>query len=236
MYFHICEVSANFSRKMILIFWEAICIRGIFVDNHNYISQLEKLEDVVWTTRKNRINAEERLLTINRFVQHINIYYACLSATISIIGLWYADKALTMLGAILAPIVTICIAFLNSQRYEQRAADIKRNYIELQKILYQIQLLKLEPTANFQKLEKIETDYCELMDKVENHWQCDYWKTCFQNFSGEKSNPSKNKSKKSKTFDNIRYCVYEILRWSMHGIAYVAPVLGYGLIRLLFEY
>lgn len=81
------------------------------MDKDKYLEHLKKLENAIWTTRKNRINAEKRLLSINRFVQHINIYYACLSAAIAIVGLWYADKALTMLGAILAPIVTICVVF-----------------------------------------------------------------------------------------------------------------------------
>lgn len=211
------------------------------MDNNKYIDYLEGLENAVWTTRKNRINAEERLLCVNRFVQHINIYYACLSAAIAIISLWYTDKALTMLGAILAPIVTICIAFLNSQRYEQRAADIKRNYVELQKILYEVRGLKLkngdmQPDLN--EVKKLEDMYCELMDKVENHRQCDYWKTCFESGVWNKNGSSKHPiiQKITEWRHKVYYLGYVGVRWSMHGLAYIAPIVGYVLVRFLFAY
>lgn len=199
------------------------------MDKDIYLSHLKKLENAVWTTRKNRINAEERLLSINRFVQHINIYYACLSAAIAIVGLWYTDKALTMLGAILAPIVTICVVFSNSQRYEQRAADIKRNYIKLQKILYQIQRLELEDTLEPTQLESLENEYCELMSEVENHHQCDYWKTVYQSGSvGKKDAPLK--------FGKWKYLLYRAICYFLCASAYVAPFLGYFVIKAILAY
>lgn len=206
------------------------------MNNDKYMKYLESLENAVWTTRKNRINAEERLLSVNRFVQHINIYYACLSAAIAIISLWYTDKALTMLGAILAPIVTICIAFLNSQRYEQRAADIKRNYVELQKILYEVRRLKSGDAItppDWDKVKELDDKYCELMDKVENHRQSDYWKTCFESGirdTNDSEHPFTQKIHKA------RYRGYVVLRWSMRGLTYVAPIIGYVLLRVLFAH
>lgn len=243
-YVHICEVSAREAGKGSSDFIEAICTRRIFiVDSKEYIDRLRHLENTVWITRKNRINAEERLLCINRFVQHINIYYACLSAAIAIFTLWYSDKALAMLGAILAPIVTICIAFLNSQRYEQRAADIKRNYIELQKVLYKVQRLELEENSDLSKLEEIENEYCGLMDKVENHRSCDHWKTCAQSNCTE-GNAKENTPEKGKTFwefvnlyfPKVCYFGYQIISWIMHALAYLAPFAAYVLLRFLFDY
>lgn len=203
------------------------------MNSDKYMEHLKSLENAVWTTRKNRINAEERLLGVNRFVQHINIYYACISAAIAIIALWYTDRALTMLGAILAPIVTICIAFLNSQRYEQRAADIKRNYVELQKILYEVQRLESGDGAtppDWAKAKELDDKYCELMDKVENHRQSDYWKTCFESDIWDK------KDSGHPLLHRAHYIGYVALRWSMHGLAYVAPIIGYFLLRFLFAY
>ena len=196
------------------------------MDKDIYLSHLEKLENAIWTTRKNRINAEERLLSINRFVQHINIYYACLSAAIAIVSLWYTDKALTMLGAILAPIVTICVIFSNSQRYEQRAADIKRNYIKLQKILYQVQRLELADAIDPTQLESLENGYCELMSEVENHHQCDYWKTVYQSgFAGKNDAPPK--------FEKWKYFLYRGICCLLCVSAYVAPFLGYFVINAI---
>lgn len=206
------------------------------MNNDKYMKYLENLENAVWTTRKNRINAEERLLSVNRFVQHINIYYACLSAAIAIISLWYTDKALTMLGAILAPIVTICIAFLNSQRYEQRAADIKRNYVELQKILYEVRRLKSGDEAtppDWDKVKELDDKYCELMDKVENHRQSDYWKTCFESGIWDTNDSEHSFTQK---IHKVRYRGYVVLRWSMRGLTYVAPIIGYVLLRVLFAH
>lgn len=41
------------------------------MDSEKYMEELKKLEEVIWETRKSRINAECRLLAINRFVQHM---------------------------------------------------------------------------------------------------------------------------------------------------------------------
>lgn len=199
------------------------------MDKDAYLAHLKKLENAVWTTRKSRINAEERLLNINSFVQHINIYCACLSAAIAIVGLWYTNKALTMLGAVLAPIVTICVVFLNSQRYEQRAADIKRNYIKLQKILYRIQRLEFEEAIDLTELESLENEYCELMSAVENHRQCDYWKTVYRS-------ASESKKEATPKFDKWKHCLYRGICWLLRGFAYIAPFLGYLAINAILDY
>jgi len=203
------------------------------------VSNIDKLESAIWTTRKCRINAEERLLFTNSFVQHINIYYSCLSAAFAIIALWYENKALTMLSAILAPVVAICIVFLNAQRYEQRAEAIKRNYIELQRLLYRVQRLKLsagnedKAVQNYlSELQKIQEEYGSLMKDTENHLPVDYWKTIRQ--EKVEKQPSDNERKEHRKICFLSYG-YECIIWIAHGIAYIAPVLGYFIIAFILE-
>lgn len=201
------------------------------------VSSIEKLESAIWTTRKCRINAEERLLFTNSFVQHINIYYSCLSAAFAIITLWYENKALTMLSAILAPVVAICIVFLNAQRYEQRAEAIKRNYIELQLLLYKVQDLKLSvqerKVPDFSReIWEIQEKYSSLMRDTENHLPVDYWKTMRQ---GKAENqPSDNERKEHRRICFLSYG-YECIIWLVHGIAYTAPILVYFIIAFVLE-
>lgn len=208
------------------------------MDNEKYTQELEKMDNVIWETRKSRINAECRLLAINSFVQHINIYYACLSAAIAIISLWYTDKALTMLGAILAPIVTICIVFLNSQRYEQRANSFKQNYIELQKLLYDIRLQKLEPKYNKESIEKLQNRYCELMTSVENHRPCDYARVIVETkektSNATKCEKNQNQTPSKKNYPKygpfpIEWCYYGscVCFWIIRILSYSAPLTGY---------
>lgn len=210
------------------------------MDRETYMEELKKLEEVIWETRKSRINAECRLLDINRFVQHINIYYACLSAAIAIVGLWYTDKVLTMLGAILAPIVTICIVFLNSQRYEQRANSFKQNYIELQKILYDIRLQKLDPKYNKESMENLQNRYCELMTSVENHLPCDYGRVIVETKEDNDQTTGTDKNKKNHPMYGpfpIEYCYYGscVCFWIIRVLSYSAPLIMYGILEGIFN-
>lgn len=119
--------------------------------------------------------------------------------------------------------------FLNSQRYEQRAADIKRNYIKLQGVLYRIQRLKLEDFIDSSQLENLENEYCELMSEVENHHQCDYWKTLYQSGSWSKKDTDSR-------FGKWKYLLYCGICWILRCSAYIAPFVGYFAIDAILTY
>ena len=57
------------------------------------IDKLKELLRVVNITRLNRIHASNRLLETEHFVQHINIYYSCVAAVITVLSLKYPEKS-----------------------------------------------------------------------------------------------------------------------------------------------
>ena len=179
-----------------------------------YQKQRKSLENSIWLTRKSRINAEERLLSFNNFVQGLNIYYSCLMAVVSILGLTFENKALAIEGAILSPVVVICIVFLNAQGYEKRAQELKRNYIELNKLLYEVRQLELKEDPEAKALQSCSQKYCELMKFAENHRPWDYWKT---NIGNTEHN--------NKRYDKGFYIAYKTTAYLLRGTAVVAPLL-----------
>ena len=185
-----------------------------------YQEQRESLENSIWTTRKSRINAEERLLSFNNFVQGLNIYYSCLMAGVSILGLVIENKALAVEGAILSPVVVICIVFLNAQRYAKRAQDLKRNYIELNKLLYEVRQLELKEDPEAKALQICSQRYCELMEFAENHRPWDYWKA-----NADKKANADQAECPNKGYDKVFYIAYKTAAYLLRGVAIGAPLL-----------
>ena len=96
--------------------------------------KLTQLKDRVWMTRKARINASERLLSLEKFIQYINIYYSCFICILSVYGLVIINDKIGIISTILSIILTISMVYLNSQRFGDRAQQLKNNYINLQKL------------------------------------------------------------------------------------------------------
>jgi hypothetical protein len=130
------------------------------------------LKKTVKKTRVNRISAANRLLSTERFLQWINIYYSCYSACITILGLITPNKSLAIVSTILTVILAISIVFLNAQKYGNRSQELKNNYISLHYLLYEIELA--EARNDVTKLEEFMKRYCELLQTSENHSDLDY--------------------------------------------------------------
>ena len=63
-----------------------------FQEPDKLLEALERLYNAVDLTRTNRINASNRLLKTEHFVQAINIYYSCVAAIVTVLSLMYPEK------------------------------------------------------------------------------------------------------------------------------------------------
>lgn len=134
--------------------------------------ELLHLKDLVITTRKNRINAANRLQRTETFLQGINIYYSCFAAVLSVLSLLSDNKALSVWSVIITIILAISVIYLNAQKYENRAQELKTNYIALHRLLFKIEEAIAEnKVENFTRYYE---KYCELLQTSENHINLDY--------------------------------------------------------------
>lgn len=135
--------------------------------------KLTQLKDRVWMTRKARINASERLLSLEKFIQYINIYYSCFICILSVYGLVIINDKIGIISTILSIILTISMVYLNSQRFGDRAQQLKNNYINLQKLYLKLDNIDENTIVD---LTEYNNEYIQLLSSCENHSSYDYYK------------------------------------------------------------
>lgn len=187
---------------------------------------LEKLYRDVSLTRRNRINASNRLLKKEEFVQNINIYYSCLASVVTVLSLIYTGRSFGVASAILTVILAISIVYLNAQKYGDRAQQLKTNYIALQQLAFEI---KEEQRKNqIASIKKFSDRYIELLQTSENHIHQDHLQTLHLQDVVEKKKMKEQKDSENRVhlsgkekfeywFYEIRYAVIKVLFW-------IAPV------------
>ena len=135
--------------------------------------KLNSLKSNVWMTRKARINASERLLYLEKFIQFINIYYSCFLCSLSVYSLTTTNDKIGIISTVLSIILTISIVYLNSQNFGERAQQLKINYIALQKLYFNLDNLDVNTTCD---LLIYQNEYCDLLASCKNHSSHDYYR------------------------------------------------------------
>lgn len=139
---------------------------------------LEKLKRKVETTRLNRIHASNRLLKRERFVQSINIYYSCIAAVITVLGLLYPKRSFGIASAIITIILAISIVYLNAQKYGNRAQQMQMNYLALQRLKFDIEAAII--SLDFDRTHELQERYVDLLQTSENHEDQDFRLTLYK--------------------------------------------------------
>lgn len=132
--------------------------------------EIDSLKRSIYITRKSRINASERLINSEKFIQVINMYYSCFLCGMSVYSLISTDS-FSIISTILSIVLTISIFFFSSQRFGDRAQYFKKNYIELQKLYF-----KIENLGEEENLKEYKNEYINLLLDSENHSTYDYYK------------------------------------------------------------
>lgn len=136
------------------------------------LEALKELERVVDLTRRARMEASDRLISTERFIQNINIYYSCFAVILSILCLFDDNMLLAIISTVLTSILAISIVFLNAQHYGDRAQQFHDNFLELYQLLFYIRAAIR--SKDYSKTHNFEARYIALLKSVENHTQQDF--------------------------------------------------------------
>ena len=146
--------------------------RTIETEINPELKALKELERVVDITRCARMEASDRLISSERFIQSINIYYSCFAVILSILCLSDGYDALTFISTVLTSILAISIVFLNAQHYGDRAQQFHENFLELYQLLFEIRTAIRK--EEYDLTSQYEARYIELLKSIENHMQQDF--------------------------------------------------------------
>lgn len=133
----------------------------------NKESNLENFKNNVWKTRKARINLAERLNKNAFFVKFLNIYYSCAIIILNLFDISNDKYDFSVILLATSIVLTISIIFFDSQQYPQRSENIKKCYIDLQKIYLEV------GNSNFSIKNE---EYYKILKDTENHSEYDYYK------------------------------------------------------------
>lgn len=132
----------------------------------------EKFKNQVWCTRVSRINAEKRLMSKEKFIQFINIYYSVVTVIYSIMSYINCDNKLSEITIYITISLLISILYLNAQNYPQLARAYRENYTNLQNIEFRLKHLSENDEDEIKQIEK---EYCTLLNQYSNHITYDYY-------------------------------------------------------------
>lgn len=177
----------------------------------NKRNELEQLKNNIWKTRKARINTAERLNGYFRFVKFLNVYYSCSIIVINLVDISNIKYNFEILLLAISIILTISIIFLDSQQYLERSEKIKKCYIDLQRIYYEI---------NEKNLVEKRQEYYEILKENENHNEFDYYKVIIG-------------TKEATIKEAIKYYFYNVCIILFKTIIILLPItlLGYMFIK-----
>ena len=116
---------------------------------------IKVLKDQIWTTRVSRINAERRLITKEKFIQGLNIYYSCVTIIFSILSLINGNNNLSLITTFMSICLLVTILYLNAERYMDHARDYRRNYTALHKLEMQLD----NPSITLDEIAEIRLEY-----------------------------------------------------------------------------
>jgi len=127
------------------------------------------MRDNIWFTYKARINAHHRLEWLEKHSQFILVWYAILSAVLSIVTIRF-PKILGDNTDIIATILSVALLgislVVSNLDFRGRAISMRRNYLALQRLYADTS------TGQSLTLDQIEK-YHELLEDVENHLNID---------------------------------------------------------------
>lgn len=127
------------------------------------------MHDNIWFTYKARIQAHHRLEWLEKHSQFILVWYAILSAVLSIVTLRFT-KVLGDNTDVVAAILSVALLgislIVSNLDFRGRAIAMRRNYIALQRLYFDI------TTSQQLSLEQKEK-YFNLLNEVENHRDID---------------------------------------------------------------
>lgn len=103
-----------------------------------FIQELDKKIAEIELIIDNRTKAAKRLESEGKWANRLNIYYSCFTATLSVMSIKTNSDFLTLPSAIFTVLLAILIIHASSQRFTQRAHDLRANCLDMQEKLLHI--------------------------------------------------------------------------------------------------
>lgn len=132
----------------------------------------EIFSNKIWVTRKTRIYTEQRLKRKAFLSQLLMIVYSFLLVAISVWNLVHSSQPLNMLSVFGSIAVLISSVFLLSQRYTERALEMRNCYIRLDELYYKVK--KSEISKDYNSVEQLQSEYTSILLNIDNHSDYDY--------------------------------------------------------------
>lgn len=129
-------------------------------DKHQYVNQIKQLaaikpapnsnmEEIIQKLKikieqaiEEREETSKRLLFFQRITQHINIYYSCCGAVMSIWSLINQAQKIAFVSVIFSVLLVLLITYIDSRRFSARAKDIDASILDMRNLLAEINCIK----------------------------------------------------------------------------------------------
>lgn len=141
----------------------------------------EFMNNRVWTTKKIRILAEERMNNYNFHSIILINFYTFTILCYSILGLKYPSNERIIVMSVIISVALFGVSlFISLYGFREKSLAYKMSHIELTKIETKLNILILDENINKQELlkkfNKYQDEYTEILSKTENHRYIDYLK------------------------------------------------------------
>ena len=101
--------------------------------------RLTALRKSIGEAQKEREFREGRLLSAERMVKYLNVYYACFAAAAAILSLVYPTPGYQALSVMMTVMLALMVVFLCAQKYAVRAQGMHAECTALQSLYYDAQ-------------------------------------------------------------------------------------------------
>lgn len=193
-------------------------------DVYELMSELERRSKII---RSARIEASKRYKEEDNFYRFITIFYSIIITVISIrfaFGLNSLDdsenKDLSILLLVMSVFVTLFTMYVSIKNAGEKVGRFQSNYMELTRLLADIQLANLSYQKNEEELKKVYKDYKEfsnryasLLTQSDNHDDIDYWRAV-------KREEEENKYKGKLADENIK--IYKRWKYLKRTLAFLS--------------
>lgn len=177
------------------------------------------LSDIIWWTRKSRIQAAERLLANDFHTQLILVWYSLFSAGAAVYFLKFAPQSnLAQVSMVIYSVMILSMSlFMSGRNFKERGMLMKQGYEQLD-FLYRKSLV--EPNKTDQSIQnEISEEYQNIINSTENHKEIDHIVAIVKlQLSGAQID------KKPTKYHYIRGFSYFVFRLIYLGLFYLLPI------------
>lgn len=180
---------------------------------------MKDFTDKIWYTYKARIRTSERLDYNNAHSQYLLVWYALVTAALSIITIRFPETLgpnTDISSAIMSVALLVISLLVANVDYRGRAIEMRKNYLELQHLYNTIlsHASLQSPTAEMLK------EYNDLLSDCENHLSLDdkYWRVMVPKHTAL--------TRPASILDIIDTYIYIVIRITLLFLLFALPLLG----------